>query len=124
MRIRHSFLAAALAALLAAPIAAVTLTGKVVAVDENSITVMKDGRSTVYVLPPDLEIQAKDQQETVDLTALEGRTVTLTVDDAMHGQAQGQKEAHPRVTNLRIDGDLEVDSETEIDRDTDVEEDD
>jgi len=117
MKIRNALLAgAAMAALITAPLYAATLTGKVIAVDQNSITVMKDGKSTVYILPSDLEIQTKTPQaEPIEIGQLRGRTVTLTVDDAMHGQAQGQREAKPHVTNIRIDGDLEVDSDTDVD---------
>jgi ribosomal protein S1 len=116
MKFRNTLIAtAAVLALAAAPLYAATLSGKVVGVDENSITVMKDGKTTVYVLPSDLEIQTKDQR-TIDLSQLRGQTVTLTVDDQMHGQAQGQREpAQPRVTNIRVDGDLDIDNDVETD---------
>jgi hypothetical protein len=116
MKLRSALLACiAVVALAAAPMFAATLSGKVVAVDENSITVMKDGKSTVYILPSDLEIQSKNQPVTIG--QLRGRTVTLTVDDAMHRQAQGQQDAKPQVTHIQIDGDLNVDSDTEVDSD-------
>ena len=99
---------AAVITLAAAPLYAATLSGKVIAVDQNSITVMKDGKSTVYILPSDLEIRSKQDRE-ISISQLRGQTVTLTVDDAMHRQAQGQEEAKPRVTNIRVDGDLEID---------------
>jgi hypothetical protein len=117
MKLRSALLACiAVVALAAAPTFAATLSGKVVAVDENSITVMKDGKSTVYILPSDLEIQSK-QNQPVTIGQLRGRTVTLTVDDAMHRQAQGQQDAKPQVTHIRIDGDLNVDSDTDVDSD-------
>jgi hypothetical protein len=114
MKIRNSLLAfAAVIAMATAPAFAATLSGKVVAVDENSITVMKDGKSTVYVLPSDLEIKSKNNQQ-VDLTQLRGQNVTLTIDDAMHRQAVGEKPNQPHVSHIRIDGDLNIDSDTDV----------
>jgi hypothetical protein len=116
MKFRNTLIASAtVLALAAAPLYAATLSGKVVGVDENSITVMKDGKSTVYILPSDLEIQSKNQPVTIG--QLRGRTVALTVDDAMQRQAQGQQDAKPQVTHIQIDGDLNVDSDTEVDSD-------
>jgi hypothetical protein len=115
MKFRNTFLACAAAAtLIAAPLYAATLSGKVVAVDENSITVMKDGQSTVYILPQGLQIKGKDNRQ-LELSQLRGQTVTLTVAEPMHPQGQGkaQEKVEPRVTNIRIDGDVEVDNDSD-----------
>ena len=110
MRIRNALMAgAAIIAMVTAPAFAATLRGKIVAIDENSITVMSNGQSVVYLLPPNVEIAPS--QENVQLSQLRGQTVTLTVEEAKSGQTGEQ--AKPQVTNIRIDGDLEIDSETD-----------
>jgi hypothetical protein len=40
--------------------------------------------------------------------------VTLTIDDAMHRQAVGEKPNQPHVSHIRIDGDLNIDSDTDV----------
>lgn len=122
MRIWNVLLAAAaVIALVSATASARTLSGKVVAVDESSITVMdRDGGSTVYVLPPDLEIRTASGAEPVEADRLRGQRVTVTIEDGMAGDARRPSEAQPaRVSAIRIDGDVEVDRETEIESDDD-----
>ena len=113
MRIRNALMAgAAITAMITAPAFAATLRGKIVAIDDDTITVMSDGRSVVYILPPNVEIAAPQNQE-VTLSQLRGQTVTLTVDEGSQA-ASGQPEK-PQVTNITIEGDLEIDSESEVD---------
>ncbi len=111
MKIRNVVLAGCLvSALLAAPVLGATLRGEIVSVGTDRITVMSDGKTVTYLLPPTVAVQTP-QKQTIEIGQLQsGQMVTLTVEDPKPAQA-GQPAQPPAATTIRVEGDLEIDAE-------------
>ncbi len=107
MRIRILWLAAALAAAVAAPATGATLRGEVVEIGVDSITVTSGDRTVTYLVPTDVQIQAP-QREQLSLPELRpGQRVTLVVEEP---PARGETApTQPQALTIRVDGDVEVD---------------
>lgn len=118
MQIKSLLLAGSLAAaLVAAPALGATLSGEVVAVGPNTITIMTGGETVTLIVPGGVQVTTPQQQQ-VDIAQIRsGQRVTLTVED----QAQAQADAKRTVRDIVVEGDLEI--ENEVDHDVDRESD-
>ena len=103
MKIRSVLLSGVAAALWSSPALAAELQADVVSVGDATITVLSNGKTVTYIVPPGVKVETPEQG-TIALTQLTpGQRVTLTIGDATHARALGQASGKPTATSIRID---------------------
>lgn len=106
MKIRNILMTAAATAALALPAFAAQMSGKIVSVNGDTITVMSNGKQTTFLIPTNVQIETPSR-ETLAVAQLQtGQTVVLEV--AEPKAAQGQTKAQPEATYIRVEGDIEI----------------